>query len=57
MATLNKVFFFDQLYLGGGNSQRVDDKLPDNVVIVSNDAGMEGGAFVWLPKGPKRVHR
>jgi polyphosphate glucokinase len=55
VAILNKVFFFDQLYLGGGNSRRVDAKLPDNVAIVSNDAGMEGGAFVWLPKGPKRV--
>jgi polyphosphate glucokinase len=51
---LNKVFFYDQLYLGGGNSRRVDEKLPDNIAIVSNDAGMEGGAFVWLPKGPKR---
>ena len=55
VAMLNKVFFFDKLYLGGGNSSRVDAKLPDNVAIVSNDAGMEGGAFVWLPKGPKRI--
>jgi polyphosphate glucokinase len=54
VGTLDKVFFYDQLYLGGGNSRRVDVALPDNVAIVSNDAGMEGGAFVWLPKGPKR---
>jgi polyphosphate glucokinase len=49
---LHNVFFFDHLYLGGGNSRHVKFKLPPNVSIVSNDAGMEGGAFVWLPKGP-----
>jgi polyphosphate glucokinase len=54
MAMLGKVFFYDHLYFGGGNSRHVKFKLPDNVSIVSNDAGMEGGAFVWLPKGPKK---
>ena len=53
---LGKVFFFDHLYFGGGNSRLVEIKLPKNVSIVSNDAGMEGGAFVWLPKGPKKPH-
>ncbi len=56
VAMLNKVFFFDHLYFGGGNSRHVAIKLPKNVSIVSNDAGMEGGAFVWLPKGPKKRH-
>jgi len=51
---LNKVFFYDHLYFGGGNSRNVKVRLPKNVSIVSNDAGMEGGAFVWLPKGPKK---
>ena len=50
IAMLHKVFFFDHLYLGGGNSRQVKFSLPRNVSIVSNDAGMEGGAFVWLPK-------
>lgn len=53
IATLQKVFFYDHLYFGGGNSRHVEIKLPANVSIVSNDAGMAGGAFVWLPKGPK----
>jgi polyphosphate glucokinase len=44
---LDKVFFYDHLYLGGGNSRYVKFKLPRNVSVVSNDAGMEGGAFVW----------
>ena len=52
IATLNKVFFYDHLYFGGGNSRHVTIKLPSNVSIVSNDAGIEGGAFVWL--GPKK---
>jgi polyphosphate glucokinase len=54
IATLNKVFFYDHLYLGGGNSRLVTFDLPGNVSIVSNDSGLEGGAFVWLPKSPKR---
>jgi len=52
MTMLGKVFFYDHLYLGGGNSRHVKGKLPPNVSIVSNDLGLEGGAFVWLPKGP-----
>ncbi|WP_082621904.1 ROK family protein [Bordetella sp. N] len=37
----------DRIYLGGGNSARVDLKLPKHVRLGSNDAGLEGGAFVW----------
>jgi polyphosphate glucokinase len=48
---LATVMNYDHLYLGGGNAQRIRFKLPKNVSVVSNDAGMEGGAFVWHPKG------
>ena len=44
---LDTVFKYDHLYFGGGNSARIDFKLPPNVTIVDNDAGMEGGAFAW----------
>jgi len=44
---LQTVFAYDHLYLGGGNSRWVNFGLPRNVTIVSNDAGMEGGAFAW----------
>jgi polyphosphate glucokinase len=44
---LETVVNYDRLYLGGGNSQRIAFKLPRNVHLVSNDAGMEGGAFAW----------
>jgi polyphosphate glucokinase len=52
---LATVMNYDHLYLGGGNSQRIKFKLPRNVTLVSNDAGMEGGAFVWHPKGPRKT--
>lgn len=51
---LATVMNYDKLYLGGGNAQRIRFKLPANVSIVSNDAGMEGSAFVWHPKGPRK---
>ena len=47
IGVLETVFAYDRLYLGGGNSRCVKFKLPRNVAIVSNDAGMEGGAFAW----------
>jgi polyphosphate glucokinase len=47
IGVLQTVFAYDHLYLGGGNSRCVQFKLPRNVTLVSNDAGMEGGAFAW----------
>jgi polyphosphate glucokinase len=52
IGVLETVFNYDHLYLGGGNSKWVKFKLPRNVTIVSNDAGMEGGAFAW--RQPKK---
>jgi len=52
IAMLATVMNYDRLYLGGGNSRHVKFKLPRNVFTVSNDAGMEGSAFVW-----RRQHR
>src|ERR1700677_1683573 len=47
IGVLETVFAYDRLYLGGGNSSCLEFKLPRNVTTVSNDAGMEGGAFAW----------
>lgn len=47
ITVLETVFNYDHLYLGGGNSRCVKFKLPKNVTVVNNDAGMEGGAFAW----------
>lgn len=52
---LATVMNYDHLYLGGGNSRRITFRLPKNVSPVSNDAGMEGSAFVWHPKGPRKI--
>ena len=54
IAMLENVFFYDHLFLGGGNSRCVDIDLPKNVSVVSNEAGVSGGAFVWLPKTIKK---
>lgn len=44
---LKTVFSYDHLYLGGGNARLIEFTLPPDVTVVSNDAGMEGGAFAW----------
>jgi polyphosphate glucokinase len=44
---LASLFNYDTLYLGGGNSANVRLKLPRNVRIVSNVAGLLGGIALW----------
>ena len=45
--TLDHLFNYDHLYIGGGNAKRVTAKLPRNVKIVSNVAGLLGGIALW----------
>jgi polyphosphate glucokinase len=40
-------FNWDQLYLGGGNTKKIDFELPKNVRIVSNEEGLLGGVALW----------
>ena len=42
-----KLFNWDTLYLGGGNSKKITFKLPDNVKTVSNEDGLLGGVALW----------
>src|SRR3984885_14844888 len=42
-----KLFNWDHLYLGGGNTKKLDFKLPPNVSIVSNEDGILGGVALW----------
>ncbi|MBK9262042.1 MAG: ROK family protein [Polyangiaceae bacterium] len=45
---LAPIFNFRKLYLGGGNARYVNaDKLPPNVSIVDNVAGLRGGVRLW----------
>jgi polyphosphate glucokinase len=49
------VFWWDRLYLGGGNSRRITPsalaRLGDDVVIVPNSAALVGGARAWSLPG------
>lgn len=48
IANLRTMTHFDHLYLGGGNSRRfAGRKLPPDVSLVDNAAGLLGGAFLW----------
>ena len=53
---LRPVFCWDRLYLGGGNSRRITpralERLGDDVVIVSNQAGIVGGVRAWDLRTP-----
>lgn len=40
-------FNWDRLYLGGGNTKKIEFKLPKNVSIVSNEEGILGGVALW----------
>jgi polyphosphate glucokinase len=44
---LYTLLHYDHLYIGGGNSRRLRIKLPRKTTLVSNIAGLEGGAALW----------
>jgi polyphosphate glucokinase len=45
--TLDALFFYDQVYVGGGNSKRVTADLGPKATIVDNEAGILGGIKLW----------
>jgi polyphosphate glucokinase len=47
IAIVERLLNYDVLYLGGGNSANIREKLTDNVRIASNDAGITGGIRLW----------
>jgi polyphosphate glucokinase len=47
---LQTLLNFDHLFIGGGNAKKLDFKLPRNASVVSNAAGIEGGAMLWKLK-------
>jgi polyphosphate glucokinase len=44
---LRALTFFDHLYIGGGNSTRVDLKLEADTTLTDNAAGILGGIKLW----------
>jgi polyphosphate glucokinase len=50
LATIDILFsllHYDHLFIGGGNAGKITGELPPSVTLVSNDAGIEGGAALW----------
>ena len=38
---------FDRLYIGGGNAEKINFKLDEDVQVIPNECGMRGGAWLW----------
>jgi polyphosphate glucokinase len=47
IAQTSATFNWDHLYLGGGNTKKIDLALPENVSVVSNETGLLGGVALW----------
>jgi polyphosphate glucokinase len=44
---LESLFNYDHLYIGGGNSSKIDFTLPKHVTKVPNEDGLLGGVALW----------
>ncbi len=44
---LESLLHYEHLCIGGGNATKVSLRLPRHITLVSNDAGIEGGAALW----------
>ena len=51
IAQTSATFNWDHLYLGGGNTKKIDFVLGKNVSIVSNESGLLGGVALWRDQG------
>ncbi|NWF60701.1 MAG: ROK family protein [Fischerella sp.] len=47
IATLQRLFNYDSLYIGGGEATRIKSQLPTNVKIIPNITGLLGGIALW----------
>ncbi len=48
LKVLKTVINYDTLYIGGGNSDKLNFKLDKNIKIVTNQDGIRGGTRLWL---------
>jgi polyphosphate glucokinase len=44
---LYRLFYYDRLYIGGGNSGKISFHLPKDTEIISNEDGILGGIKLW----------
>lgn len=47
IAALERLFNYDTLYIGGGNTKFIMVELPSNVKVVPNVSGLLGGIALW----------
>jgi len=47
LRTLDSLFYYDAVYVGGGNSSRVRVDLGPKASLVDNSAGIRGGIRLW----------
>jgi polyphosphate glucokinase len=47
IAIVHTLLNYDILYIGGGNAKKITGRLPSNVRVSSNDAGITGGVHLW----------
>ena len=47
LGILKTAFNYDRLYIGGGNSGKLNFKLDGNIKIITNKDGIKGGARLW----------
>jgi len=47
LVQIEKLFNCDHIYIGGGNTKKINFKLPENVTIVPNEVGLLGGVALW----------
>ncbi|HEY2797179.1 MAG TPA: ROK family protein [Thermoanaerobaculia bacterium] len=47
IASLDALFNYDRLYIGGGNARKITIALPPQVKVVSNIEGLLGGIALW----------
>ncbi|MGF1540767.1 MAG: ROK family protein [Pleurocapsa sp.] len=47
IATLEHLFNYDRLYIGGGEAKNINFELPSNAEIVPNVKGLLGGIKLW----------
>jgi polyphosphate glucokinase len=47
IAVLRTLLNYDTLHIGGGNATHITFKLPEKVILASNDKGITGGIRLW----------
>jgi len=47
LSVVKTVFNYERLYLGGGLAKKINFQLDDNIVLVTNIEGIDGGLKLW----------